>query len=248
MEQYPNAPIQEAILDVAVTLPETVTLDVLAGFQNGLEERFPTRKERRSWMQSLQFLSGQEDVPSLAPVVVDGFLFLSEDNGKVVQARRDGFTFNKTTPYGDWAQFRAEAKGLWEQYRELAHPIKINRLALRYINRIELPLPFTSFRDYFPLFPEFPEAIPQKLSEFFMRFAAPVPTEPGIQVIVTLTFQPPPPEKPVLPVILDIDAAFVDAAVLADAELLFEKADALRKIKNSVFEASITDKCRALFR
>ena len=188
METFKNPPIQEALLDIAVALPEETTNEVLASYQVGLEARFPTRKERRKWTQGLEFSSGNDPKALLTPAVVDGFLFVSESEGKIVQSRRDGFTFNKLRPYSDWSSFSQEARQLWTRYCELAKPKHVTRIGLRFINRIEIPLPFADFREYCFLFRDIPKPIPHALSEFFLRFIAPTPDWPGISGIVTLTF------------------------------------------------------------
>ena len=46
VEQFKNPPIQEALLDIQVTLPSDVNLETLKGFHNGIEARFREKQER----------------------------------------------------------------------------------------------------------------------------------------------------------------------------------------------------------
>ncbi len=66
-------------------------------------------------------------------------MYVSEDEVKLVQFRLDGFTFNRSKPYTSWEQVFPEAFGLWKEYVSLAAPEFVNRIAVRYINRLDLP-------------------------------------------------------------------------------------------------------------
>jgi uncharacterized protein (TIGR04255 family) len=178
VEQFKNPPIQEALLDIQVALPGDVTLDILKKFHTGLETRFPEKKERISWQQGFKISGAGETHAVSSSRSVDGFLFVSKAESKIVQARCDGFTFNKLRPYSNWETFSGEAKELWQRYVALAHPASVQRIAVRYLNRIALPLPLRDLREYCPLFPDLPPALPQGMSEFFLRVALPIADAP----------------------------------------------------------------------
>jgi len=141
----------------------------------------------------------------------------------------------------------AEAKELWLRYVELAHPASVQRVVLRYLNRIALPLPLRDLRDYCPLFPDLPPALPQGMSEFFLRVALPVADAPCVS-IVTLTFEPPTPGATVLNLIFDNEVAYGFSALNVDTEAIWSKLAELRDLKNKVFDASLTEKAKELFR
>jgi hypothetical protein len=73
-----------------------------------------------------------------------GWRFVSPDKLHVFQARLNGFTFSRLPPYVDWESFRTEARRLWDLYRAVANPIAPTRIAVRYINRLDLPLPIVA--------------------------------------------------------------------------------------------------------
>ena len=133
-----------------------------------------------------------------------GFLCTSDPPDRVVQGRTDGFSFSKLRPYSNWPSFRDEARELWEIYRDSVEPDKIIRFALRYINRLEIPLPIKDFREYVLTSPEVAPDLPQAISEFFFRVAIP---EPNIKAmaIISSTIEKPEAEGRVLPYIFDID-------------------------------------------
>jgi uncharacterized protein (TIGR04255 family) len=88
-----------------------------------------------------------------------GFRFERADARRVMQTKLDGFSYSALAPYDEWEGFRPEAKHLWKLYRDICHPIRVTRVAVRYINRIDIPLknsdPRSSLQleDYFKTYP-----------------------------------------------------------------------------------------------
>lgn len=247
VEHFKNPPIVEALLDIQVALPGDVSLEELKGFHAGLENRFPETRECVSWPQGFQLSGAGESQAASGSRSVDGYLFSSKAEGKVVQARCDGFTFNQLAPYTNWDAFSSEARELWLRYARLARPASIRRLSLRYLNQIGLPLPVRDLRDFCLLFPDIPTPLPQGLSEFFLRLTLPAP-EGRSASIVTLTLEPPAPGATVINLVLDIEAVHVCASLNLDAENVWLKLAELRDLKNQVFGASLTESAKTLFR
>jgi uncharacterized protein (TIGR04255 family) len=241
-ETFSNPPIAEAMLDIKATLPAGADLAMLAQFHEAVRDRFPLKQERL--LQTLQFQTGG----NLMPVVgVQGYLFRSADDTKVVQAKLDGFTFNKLKPYGKWESFRREAKELWEKYVALAKPVTVHQIGLRYLNRIGIPHPVKEIRDFFPMFPEIPSQLPQGVSNFFMRMAISDPA-PDMAAFITFAMEPFLPESKFAVFILDIEIATVPLSLSPDSETLWTKMDSLRKLKNQAFFSAVTEQTRKLFR
>lgn len=242
---FPNAPITEALLDIRVQLPSGIDLDKLKTFHDPIKERFPLKEERISFEASFK-VSPKED-PIVLPSMrkPDGYLFRSNIDNKVVQARLDGFTFNKLKPYKDWMSFQAEAQELWNIYLKIATPIKIVRIALRYINRIEIPLPMSEFKEYILTVPEIAPNIPQALSHFFMQLVIPNP-EIGATAVINQTVEPITPNQRA-PLIFDIDV-FKDVVYVDNKEKIWDDFKDIRIFKNEIFFNSVTDKAKELFK
>jgi len=242
--RFPNAPITEALLDIKVKLPPGVDLTRLAAFQEAVKDLYPTRRERSSWQGGFQVKPGE--LPEVFPPSggPDGYLFTSKDGKQIVQARLDGFTFNRLKPYDKWESFRDEARQQWERYREIANPEIVSRVALRYINRIEVPLPMKDFREFILTTPEIAPKVPQGLAGFFMRLVIPDEKSKSI-AIVTQTMEDP--NERVLPLIFDIDA-FQEAPLDVHGKEMWEALEQLREYKNEIFFNSITDRTRELFK
>lgn len=242
---FPNAPITEALLDIRVQLPVEVNLARLAAYYDSVKELYPTKRERHSWQGGFK-LNPPGNIEVLQSLGgPDGYLFTSTDGKQIVQARLDGFTFNRLKPYDKWETFRDEARQLWHLYVQIADPKQVTRAALRYINRIEIPLPMKDFRDYILTLPEIAPGLPQGLEKFLMQLVIPVPDTPAMAVI-TQTMEPVTDTNKV-PLIFDIDV-FREAALDVKGEEVWQAFEKLRNLKNNIFFKSITPKAKELFR
>lgn len=241
---FSNPPITEALLDIRVNLPKEITLDTLLSFQNEIKEHFPNKKERYTGTFQIKTGAAPEIITSTDRT--DGYMYYAPDNKKIVQARLDGFTFNKLKPYSSWDIFSLEAKYLWEHYVAIAKPTNIVRLALRYINRIEIPLPFNDFKEYILTNPEVAPGIPQGLSGFFMQLVIPN-AEFQASAVVTETFEKIDEKSKVLPLIFDIDVSR-NIIIEPSSKDIWNIMEDLRKFKNQIFMKSLTDKTKELFK
>ena len=245
-EIFPNAPITEAIFDIRAKLPDGSDLNIFQKFQENIKDRFEDRKIRHFFQAEFKLSPGKdESVPIIPKGKADGYLFRSANEHKIVQARLDGFTFNKLKPYEDWEKFYGEARSLWELYKRIIKPIRVDRIGLRYINRIEIPIPFADFNEYILTNPHIAPGLPQALSHLFMRIEIPN-DEIGAIAIITQTTQKPT-ESNKLPLIFDIDV-IKKANYTEEMSELWSDFNKLRNFKNDIFFNSITDKTKELFK
>ncbi len=244
-EHLPRAPITEALIDLRVKLPDETGLARLGEFKDAVADAYPGSRERRRLHGQLTF-SG-EDAPVLSAQVEgpDGYILTSADGMQVVQGRLDGFTFSRLKPYENWERLRDSAKSLWMKYRETARPVSVERLAVRYINRLELPLPVGELRHWILTVPEIARGLPQGLDGFVMRLHVRF-TDPTGYVNITQTGEPKDYDK-VVPLIFDIDAFRLVDLEPSD-QAIWSGFQDLRQIKNMVFFKSVTDKFLELCR
>ena len=239
--RYPNAPITEAIIDLRVGLPEPFDSTRLKRAHDGQESAYPRTEQ-------LAFATGRiqvgREVGATASSRPCGYRFWSEDGRSVYQARTDGFTLSRLAPYDHWEPFRDEARCLWEIYRRVVEPSKIERIAVRYVNRIDIPLPLRDFGDYLRTFPELSPDMPQALSRYLMRLEIPLGDTRSTCFLTQAVV--PPASQDVVSIALDIDV-FRTSDIPEHDDAIWEIMETLRQNKNSLFEACITDAARELF-
>lgn len=168
-----------------------------------------------------------------------GFWFRSEDNLRTFQATLEGFSFNRLAPYESWEEFNSNAKSMWEIYKEICQPIHVTRVAIRYINQINIPAnELIELKDYLSTVPEVSSSLPQKaLQSFFMQLQIPQQDLDCMLIINEAIALPTNPE--IVTVILDLDL-FRHQIWESNDEDIWRFLEKLRNRKNEVFEASIT--------
>ena len=237
---YSKAPITEAIIDLRIPLGEGFSFENLQKLHDEIKERYPEKaelKEARLRVElSEDHASHQHDATKI------GYAFKSVDEKYVFQARVDGLTLGRLAPYETWSALVTEFTELWGKWAAIANPTLISRIAVRYLNRLDLPLPFSDFKEYILTCPEVAPGLPQSLSGFLMQLHIPQ-QDMKCMLILTEAILPPAREG-VASMLLDIDL-FKDSDIPVDFRPLL---DEMHDRKNKIFESCITDKTRELIR
>jgi uncharacterized protein (TIGR04255 family) len=162
----------------------------------------------------------------------------------VLQVQRAGFTYSHLPPYSNWVSFRDEAKPLWSRYLAASNIAQISRLAVRVINKIQLPTSVTGLSRYSHLLPQVPRGIPGGPQAFFsqIQLGGEAWAE-GARVVVNAGAVSQPDDK--VELLLDFDI-FVEATKESDSPEIWAVLDRLNVAKDDLFEACVTDATREL--
>jgi uncharacterized protein (TIGR04255 family) len=183
--------------------------------------------------------------PESHPIQI-GFRMTRAKEDRVLQVRNELFAYSHMPPYTEWAQFRREAHGYWEKFRAVKRGVKFTRCGLRYINRIDIPSGRVEVEDYFSLYPEVPKSMPHSdTSGMHLQLQVPQPDIECMANIVQAGVQPVKPDH--VSVLFDIDLFRTNIEDWDDSKL-WDYFDTMRKRKNEIFEACITERTRSLFR
>lgn len=167
-----------------------------------------------------------------------GFRLQDEQNRHVAQFTLNGVVFSRLEPYEEWASFQAEALRFWHIFLELAEPTIIQRLGVRYINRIPLGTGEQPSR-YLSTVPAPPPGLALATESFFHQDTYPVPGYP-YSINWVRTIQPAgadPADGRAL--IVDIDV-FTHELLQLDQDTLTQRLQEMRWLKNKVFFSCIT--------
>jgi uncharacterized protein (TIGR04255 family) len=238
---YGNAPIVEAILEARIATPMPISLDLLSKVVND-SARFPKRVE-------LMTASGQMIVgPTVSASATSqrmGYQFFSSDHKYVVHSKLDGLAVSRLAPYTDWEDVFGEFRNHWQRYLELVEPDVLIQLAVRYVNRFDLPGERVELHDYFRTYPEVSKDIPYDVSGFLNQLQFPMPDING-HATLTQARVPPPRD--------DVISILVDIAILRNVNEPAKNFDIdrtmniLRNKKNALFEACMKKQARDLIR
>jgi uncharacterized protein (TIGR04255 family) len=243
-EIYKNAPITEAALDIRVRTPSSLKVeDLLAAkddaypdVQQPLLMQFQITAEASAPAPSIKTLSTQL-----------GYMFKSSDGKQVFQARKDGFTHNRLSPYQHWKSFSDEAKRLWEKYKLIAAPEHLELLGLNYANKIFIPVG-AEFKEYLRTYIELSPDLPQSVNAYSAAFQVSLPIENAFVHIAQAYGQPSRPDH--VTFILNVQAFKTVNKPIADVpdDEIWSTFEELRNAKNEAFQACITDRVREQIR
>jgi uncharacterized protein (TIGR04255 family) len=246
-EHLPRAPIVEAVIEIRAPAEAPWTEPaVMAELRAHLPD-YPAVDSHRAFHHELRVGPGQEPQQTLRDLGWRGLRFQSADGLQVAQFNRDGFIFSRLQPYQSWEQFNCEGLRLWESYAALAQPSEVQRLGLRFINRIALPPQEVRFVDYIRPHAQPPQGLDLPFQGFFHHDVLAVPGH-AYAINVIRTVQPPQePGSEGMAVILDIDVYVAQPFKPSRAELDHRLAE-MRWLKNKVFFGSVTKKALKGFR
>jgi len=172
----------------------------------------------------------------------EGIRLDSQDGKNVVLAQMGSFTLSRLEPYEAWENLYAEANRLWKLYLRIMEPVSINRVAVRYINRLPIPRQLRDFNDYLTAPPDVPPRLPQTLMAFKTRLVIPLPDLDAIAIIDQGTIKPTPETHPV---VLDIDVS-KQVTCEPGSDEAWDLLTRFREVKNRIFFESITELTESL--
>jgi uncharacterized protein (TIGR04255 family) len=222
------------VLDLRVLRREGIDADQFSGLAATLGPEYGKSTPMHSIEARFGIVKGRPVGPTHVQAAL-GWVFQAE--GAIVQFKVDGFTFNKLEPYTTWEEVFGEADRLWRIYVQIARPLEISRVAVRYINRLRLPGP-AELSQYLEAPPVLPPPIPQAVREFLTRVVVDDGNDASAILIQALEASLDPSTVPLL---LDIDA-FREVSLPPDDPSVAGIFEQLRRLKNDIFFASVTER------
>jgi uncharacterized protein (TIGR04255 family) len=237
---YTRAPIAEAVIDLHVEFPQAPEMSTLENYCKALHDLFPNIQRINSLQLSMG-LNEDQSLSSSSNASAVGFRLTNTKNDRVAQVRRNGVSYSHLAPYSDWESFAAEARPFISQYLQALDPSMVKRLAVRYINRIELPIR-ADLAQYFTVTPQIPPFC-KEVEGYFLQLVLPQRDIDGdCKAVVSTGLENAVNES--MFTLLDIDV-FTLGEFAVDEGATWEIYDKLRSRKNDLFEAIITDTTRS---
>lgn len=239
----PRAPIREGLISIQF---DPVSMDAIKAFAEAIAPRYDNILD--IWSHAFELEVGQDTLMKNERNAT-GKRFDTPKGGQphVVLAQRGEFTYSRLQPYGDWQDLRGAAEPLWELFLQVAKPQRINRVAVRYINAMALPLqPGEDFSKYLTASPQVPGGLPQAVTAFLQRIVVQEPTTGNLAVVTQAFEGADSTESSNITVILDIDVS--RKIQLAPEDItVWTTLDSLRDLKNKIFFEHLTQDAVELF-
>ncbi|MPZ19383.1 MAG: TIGR04255 family protein [Luteitalea sp.] len=242
-QQLARPPITEALVDFRIIADQAIHLERLQPLRAELSDSFPKVDEKKGFQAEFRVEAGNLLPPVARDLGFQGVWLTSTDGNRIVQFRVDGFTFNNVGAYIGGETLLDEALRLWTRFAHIVRPAAVTRLALRYLNRLDLPLRDGEQLDRFlTAAPELPEGAPQRLSSFLSRVVAHDETDANVVVTQKLDTT----GKFPVPIVIDVDAFFAKE-LDPNAQSLRGMLEILRALKNRVFFSLLTQEAVNLY-
>jgi uncharacterized protein (TIGR04255 family) len=248
--QYDNPPVEEALCEFHFLPSEEWDLMLPALFREKIKTAYPGKARQQNLVAAELGYSPQLNEPGITlKQGLTKYLFPSSDEKKMIGLAPDILSIHVLRPYDGWVDFQQRIKESLAAYVEVTKDSNVRRISMRYINKIEIPVPTigqaVDLDIYFTSSPKIPANLPQNLSSFIVRNEFLYEEEYPIRMMFTLSdLKIPDPNFVAL--LLDIEAVQEWENPIGVEEAL-ESLEILKAKQSKVFESLITDDTRRLF-
>lgn len=158
---------------------------------------------------------------------------------------RDKFLYSQLQPYSRWEDFLEESLRLWKIHCEIAQPGEVQRIGIRFINRIQINGNKIELEEYISTSPKSPMDMDMPTTGFLYQDIYGVP-DSTYGITITRTAEPlTEPASSGINLIIDIDA-YSDEVITPAEDKLTKILNDLRYLKNKAFFGTITEKTRGI--
>ncbi|MFN6540064.1 MAG: TIGR04255 family protein [Nostoc sp. EkiNYC01] len=243
---YLNPPIEEAVCEFRFAPSTAWNLTVPGLFYEKIRDFYPGEPRQQNLIAA-EIIAGK--MPANPEVTtrtsVTKLLFSSVDAKRLVGVGSDLLSVHSLRPYEGWEDFNKRIDQAFQAYLEVAKPLGVTRIALRYINRIVIPsVESVKLNDYFTAYPQIPDGVPSNMSGFVTRTESIYDDIPVRLVIILADAEAP---EGQLEFMLDLDISQDWAETPLSLEEALSNLNELKQREGQVFENLITDRTRGLF-
>ncbi|MEW6157038.1 MAG: TIGR04255 family protein [Verrucomicrobiota bacterium] len=240
VKKYANPPIQEAICEIHFERTQPMTPGDFEVIQPVWFSNYPQQEIVAE--KSFEFEFSVQQVNAHSKEIGHKLIARSADGKHLSQLGPRFLAVNRLGPYIGWEEeFRGTILARWQEVQTSYAFTAINRIGLRYINKIDIEQNPLDWSEWFAVPLPIPAAIPNRGGHFQSHFRQSI--GPDIEAI--LNFGVLSPHSPGwTSVLLDIDVIWKGTA---PAQQIDEFLEHVHQPHRSIFEGYLLDRCRNLF-
>lgn len=244
-QPYPHAPITEAVIEIRFA--EAIDDTRLQGLSARFEDTYP-HEQVLSTIESANFLLNvlpeRANLNTIVNVIANRRRS-TFDQQELLTLNGKAFVVAQLAPYPGWDALLGRFARDWKRWRRQVEYRKIQRIGVRFINRIDVPAAEKiDLSHYVQLCMNLPEDFGVSTGYTANVVVELEKLKAKLVVNTGVVFPPPVPRH--YSIVLDFDIGREDNCPQSDEQVM-DYLHSVRAEKNRVFEASITDKARELF-
>jgi uncharacterized protein (TIGR04255 family) len=240
-KKYKNPPIVEALCEFRFDPSTPWDLAIPGLVYERLRHEFGKRRTVTTFEESIS--SGPRGIEREVRAI-DRMQFLRDDEKALIQVGQNLLAVNHLKPYPTWQEFLPLIRKGFNAYLEVANPKNIQRIGLRYINRIEIPGRRIELEKYFEFRPFVGAKLPQDFDSFILGIVIAYENRRDnlrLQIEKSAVET-----SDTIVIMLDLDYFLaIPGQVLPDK--VFEWVEIAHNHVEEAFEASITNELRQMF-
>lgn len=243
---YPRPPIVEAVIELKFRGGASWVDGLGQRVRSRLGDRYPGQP-RTSRQLEVQAEVTKSGVATSARTTAQAQLYPSADGRRLIGVGDGILTIHVLDPYPGWEEFRSRAQAAFEAYVSEVDPKAIETVGVRYIDRIALQWDSAgtvNFGDFFVWMPGRPETMPSVLEGFHVLVHS-RDRDDGTVALLRMGSAPQQDGRPVVLYDLNLVREFPGGSPVSEWLAAAEK---LHTRQRDIFEESITDRTRELFK
>jgi uncharacterized protein (TIGR04255 family) len=235
---YERAPITEAVIELRFA--EEADPKVITRAAKGIADDYFFNEPNQQVSVTIN-----EFGPQIR--TVEGRRLSSLDRAEVVVFGSGSLVCSRLAPYSGWEAFRSRTVAAWEAWKSAGPSTILNRIGVRYINRIDVPNELAApllVEDFLNFYPKTPTGDREPMQNYAMQVVRSL-GEDECGLVLNSSIVPSP--------LIGFTSFLLDLDVSRETNLprksddVFALLDRMRVLKNDVFERCVTDRSRKLF-
>ena len=240
--RYLAPPITEAVIELRFA--DRLNTSSFNRVISRLEKKYTSGKSEQMFEITVEFQTATPLLQNQRPL----HRFSSADEADICIVKDDMISWSRLSPYEGWDALQSRVERDFDLVEKVARSRKVTRIGLRFINRIDVPFgegdEICWYEDYLAVHLQLPPIL-DPTNSYGWRVERDF-EEMGLKAVVQSGIMVPEiPETGAFSLDIDIGTMVDVPSGRAD---IFAKLQTMRKLKNDIFEQSITARARESFR
>jgi uncharacterized protein (TIGR04255 family) len=238
--KYQRPPIQEAVCEIRFSMPSPLIKEEIERIQSTWTPEYPIQQMVAE--QSVELHLAVDRVDTKSTSVGNKLITRSSDGKNLAQLGSNFLAVNRLNPYVGWEEsFRDTILARINEVQRVYTLKEMERVGLRYINKIDFPESNLCWTDWFVMALPVPGGLGERGGSFQFHFERQL--DSNVRAVINFLSLPSPPDSGTS-VILDIDVFCYAKQNISAIRAVLEE---IHEPHHMLFEGYLLDKTRELF-